>query len=375
MKDKSPTELTAAARKPDGPLRKGWTTGACATAAAAAAYHALITGDAPNPVTIHLPGGKTPAFQLNSTTIGSDAVSVGIIKDAGDDPDITHGAEIMATVRSGPDGSGIQFFAGDGVGTVTLPGLPLSVGEPAINPKPREMITDNLRRIADHLQCVLDVEITLSVPGGEKLAEKTMNGRLGIIGGLSILGTTGIVVPYSCASWIHSIHRGIDVARAGGLKHIAAATGSTSEAAVKCLYDLPDMALIDMGDFAGGMLKYLREHPIERVTIAGGFGKLAKLAQGKMDLHSSRSRVDMDALASEALTLGASHQIADQIRDANTAMAVLEITLSNNIPLAHRVAAQAREAAFATLSGGVALNVTVFDRSGTLVANSDDPAP
>ncbi len=374
MKDKSPAELNAAARKPDGPLRKGWTTGACATAAAAAAYHALMTGDAPNPVTIHLPGGKTPTFQLNSITIGSDAVSVGIIKDAGDDPDITHGAEIMATVRSGPDGSGIQFFAGDGVGTVTLPGLPLSVGEPAINPKPREMIADNLRRIAERLQCVLDVEITLSVPGGEKLAEKTMNGRLGIIGGLSILGTTGIVVPYSCASWIHSIHRGIDVARAGGLKHIAAATGSTSEAAVKDLYGLPDMALIDMGDFAGGMLKYLREHPVERVTIAGGFGKLAKLAQGKMDLHSSRSRVDMDALATEALTLGAAPDVANQIRDANTAMAVLEIARSHNLPLAQRIAAQAREAAFATLSGGVALNVVVFDRSGALVANSDTPA-
>jgi cobalt-precorrin-5B (C1)-methyltransferase len=124
-----------------------------------------------------------------------------------------------------------------------------------------------------------------------------MNARLGIVGGLSILGTTGIVVPYSCSSWIHSIQRGIDVARAAGLEHIAAATGATSESAVQHLYDLPQHALIDMGDFAGGVLKYLRSHPVERLTLAGGFAKFAKLAQGQLDLHSARSRVDIGALA------------------------------------------------------------------------------
>lgn len=370
MTDQDSTEQHSSGRKPAGTLRKGWTTGACATAACVAAYHALTTGEFPDVVTIQLPGGLSPEFRLSSRELAANEASAGVIKDAGDDPDITHGAEIIATVRQGGTGSGIQFFAGEGVGTVTLPGLPLAVRQPAINPKPREMIAHNLSRAADALNRALDVEITLSVPGGETLAEKTMNGRLGIVGGLSILGTTGIVVPYSCASWIHSIHRGIDVARAGGVSHVAASTGSTSEKAVRKMYNLPEMALIDMGDFAGGMLKYLREHPIDRVTIAGGFGKLAKLAQGEMDLHSSRSRVDMAALAAGAVALGADENIASSILTANTAMEASQIASEQGLPLAARVAAQARETALATLSGGVDIDVAVFDRNGALLANT-----
>ena len=147
--------------------------------------------------------------------------------------------------------------------------------------------------------------VTLSIPGGERLAEKTMNARLGIVGGLSILGTTGIVVPYSCASWIHSIQRGIDVARAAGLDHIAAATGTTSERAVQRFYALPDHALIDMGDFVGGTLKYLRRHPVARLTLAGGFAKIAKLAAGHLDLHSSSSQVDLALLCEILAAAGA----------------------------------------------------------------------
>src|SRR5207302_4514656 len=194
--------------------------------------------------------------------------------------------------------TGIGFRAGEGVGTVTLPGLALAVGEPAINPAPRAMIADTLIDLAEANGALSpDLVVTISIPGGEALAERTMNARLGIVGGLSILGTTGIVVPYSCSSWIHAIHRGIDVARAAGLDHIAAATGATSERAVQALYALPEHALIDMGDFAGGTLKYLRRHPVPRLTLAGGFAKMAKLAQGHLDLHSSRSRVDTAALA------------------------------------------------------------------------------
>ena len=129
------------------------------------------------------------------------------------------------------------------------------------------------------------------------MAAKTLNARLGIVGGLSILGTTGVVIPYSCAAWIASIHNGIDVARATGVTHVAGATGRTSEAAVKALYDLPETALLDMGDFVGGTLKYLRTHPVQRVTIAGGIAKITKLAQGMLDLHSARGRVELGALA------------------------------------------------------------------------------
>ena len=192
--------------KPEGELRKGWTTGACATAAVKAAYSALLSGAFDKSVTITLPKGEQPVFPLALAERGADFVRVGITKDAGDDPDVTHGALIVATLRAG--GQGIRFKAGEGVGTITKPGLPLAVGEPAINPVPRQMMVAEIERLGGR-----DVEIEISVPGGEALALKTWNGRLGIVGGLSILGTTGIVHPFSCAAWIASIHRGIDVAR------------------------------------------------------------------------------------------------------------------------------------------------------------------
>ena len=223
-----------------------------------------------------------------------------VIKDAGDDPDVTDKAEVVATLRLRGDGGGIRFVAGEGVGTVTRAGLPIPPGEPAINPVPRRMMTEMLEAEAIRTGHGLDLDVEIAIPGGAELALRTLNPRLGIVGGLSILGTTGIVIPYSCSSWIHSIHRGVDVARAAGLAHIAACTGSTSERTVQALYDLPDMALLDMGDFAGGTLKYLKRKPVARVTLAGGFAKLAKLAQGHLDLHSSRSEVDVGDLAQRA---------------------------------------------------------------------------
>lgn len=306
------------------PLRRGWTTGACATAATKAALTAMITGEFPDPVTITLPKGQQPAFPLAFETLGDGYASAGIIKDAGDDPDVTHGATIVATIRPLPPGSGIEFTAGHGVGTVTLPGLPIGVGEPAINPVPRSMMSSVVESICGEYELPADVEITISIPDGEALAQKTWNPRLGIVGGLSILGTTGIVQPYSCAAWIHSIHRGIDVSRAAGLTHVLGATGSTSEAAAQEIYNLPQIALLDMGDFAGGLLKYLRKHPVERLTIAGGFAKLVKLAQGAMDLHSSRSHVDMDFLADLLVDTPLNQNIRQQIQSANTAMELLK---------------------------------------------------
>ncbi len=285
------------ARGGTAPLRRGWTTGACAAAAARAAFAALLTGRFPDPVTIRLPRGQSPSFALALAELEGGLARVGIVKDAGDDPDVTDGALIIAELAWGEPGSGVRFRAGAGVGTVTRPGLPLGVGEPAINPAPRAMIEGALSDVAEANGAAClggrgpDVTVTIAISGGERLAERTMNARLGIVGGLSVLGTTGIVVPYSCSSWIHAIHRGIDVARAAGLGHLAAATGTTSEQAVQALYDLPEQALIDMGDFAGGTLKYLRRHPVARLTLAGGFGKFAKLASGHLDLHSKRSRV------------------------------------------------------------------------------------
>jgi len=356
--------------KPKGKLRTGWTTGACATAAAKACAQALLAGRFEKQVTIDLPGGEMPTFDLSRHSLDSGQARAGIIKDAGDDPDVTHGAEIVVTVKPGKSGNGVTFKAGEGVGTVTLPGLPVAVGEPAINPTPRQMIADALEAIARAHDVTANFEITIAIPGGEALAEKTMNGRLGIVGGLSILGTTGIVRPYSCSAWIHSIHSGIDVARATGLTHIAATTGKTSEAAIKKLYGLGDSALIDMGDFAGGMLKYLRRHPVARLTLAGGFGKLTKLAQGHMDLHSARSELDFGKLAACLGEVGADDETIKEAQNANTAMAVLDLSRSEGLALAGLIAARAREKALAVINGEMAVEVCIFDRQGQLVGRA-----
>ena len=217
-----------------------------------------------------------------------------------------------------------------------------------------------------------DLEVTISIPGGAALAAKTMNARLGILGGLSILGTTGVVIPYSCSSWIHAIHRGIDVARAAGAEHIAGATGSQSEKAVQRLHGLPEVALIDMGDFVGALLKYLRVHPVRRLTLAGGLGKLAKLAQGHLDMHSARSRLDGAALARRLARLGAPEETLAAARSAESvgevaAMLPPELRAS----LARSVAEGCREVALATLAGGTSVDVAVFDREGTLLCRTD----
>lgn len=354
--------------KPPGELRRGWTTGACATAAAKAAYLAWRTGDFPDPVEIVLPSGARSAFALARAERNTDGAVAGIVKDAGDDPDVTHGVLVFATVRPGAAGSGIVFHAGLGVGTVTRRGLPLPPGEPAINPVPRQMIRDNLAEAAAGVGGPLDVEVEIAIPGGEAIARKTLNPRLGIVGGLSILGTTGVVVPYSCAAWIHTIHRGIDVARAEGLDHVAGATGSTSESAVQALHGLPEQALIDMGDFVGGMLKYLRRHPVLRVTVAGGFAKMTKLGQGLLDLHSRAGAIDLDWLADRLADAGAAPETVAASRSANTALEVLQTAERLGLPLADIVAQHAWRTAAAALRGaGIALEIAVFDRNGRLV--------
>jgi cobalt-precorrin-5B (C1)-methyltransferase len=312
-------------RQQSRPLRRGWTTGACAAAAARAAFTALLSGRFPDPVAIRLPRGTTASFPLALAELGEGRARAGVVKDAGDDPDVTHGAPIIADVTWAASGSGIVFTAGEGVGTVTRAGLPLAVGEPAINPAPRARISRALHEAAEENGALPpDVVVTISIPDGKRLAEKTMNARPGIIGGLSILGTTGIVGPYSCSSWIHSIRRGIDVACAAGLDHIAASTGATSEHAVQRLYDLLDHALIDLGGFVGGTLKYLRAHPVARLTITGGF---AKLAGGHLALAGSRERA-----------------------------------------FSRLVAARAREVALAILSGKTAVEVAIVDREGEFLA-------
>jgi cobalt-precorrin-5B (C1)-methyltransferase len=357
-------------------LRSGWTTGACATAATTAAYTALLTGAFPDPVTITLPRGQQPSFALAREELGDGCAMVAIVKDAGDDPDVTHLALIRSTVRHGAPGSGVTFFAGTGVGIITLPGLPVPVGEPAINPVPRQMMRDAIQTIAKKYGRPADVAIEISVDHGEELARKTWNPRLGIVGGLSILGTTGIVVPYSCSAWIDSIRKGIDVAVAMGHPHVAGCTGSTSERVVMGLYPLANEALLDMGDFAGAVLKYLKRHPVPRLTIAGGLAKMSKLAAGHMDLHSGRSHVDMGFLADLARGAGADPALAASIRTANTGLGALHMCQAEGVPLGDAVAMAARDAALVVLGGApVRVDTICIDRAGVIVGRAQPAGP
>ncbi len=342
-------------------LRRGWTTGACATAATRAALMRLWGGSFPERVQIRLPRGEEPCFALARRRAGRGWAEAGIIKDAGDDPDVTHGALICARVSAGAPGSGVRFFAGEGVGVITRAGLPVPVGEAAINPVPRKMMAETAQQLAAEHGRAADLRITISIPGGEEIARRTWNPRLGIVGGLSVLGTTGIVRPFSCSAWIASIHRGIDVARAAGLSHVAGCTGATSERAVQAFYGLPDHAMLDMGDFVGGMLKYLRRHPVARLTIGGGIGKMAKLAQGARDLHSARSQVDFAQLAEWAGD--------DRLRHVNTALQAYEIAGEK---LASAVAQKAREQARLMLDpqASVALDVILVSRDGGIIGRA-----
>lgn len=359
--------------KPEGQLQRGWTTGACATAATKAALTALITGKFPDPVAILLPKGDAPHFMLCYESLNDQGAFAGIVKDAGDDPDVTHGAIIISHVVPLPPGSGVVFKAGEGVGMVTKAGLPIPPGEPAINPVPRQMMRDVIGEICAEHMLPPDLQVTISVPGGEEIAKQTWNPRLGIVGGISILGTTGVVHPFSCSAWIHSIHRGIDVARAAKFGRVIAASGSTSETTAQKIYGLPETALLDMGDFAGGLLKYLSKHPLPAITIAGGFAKLTKMAQGALDLHSGRSQVDFEWLAKEVTDLLGSEdkELTGKILKSNTAAEVLEITQGLDIDLPLQVATKAKLTAVETLRNApVEVEIMVTDRKGNILART-----
>ena len=359
-------------------LRFGWTTGTCATAAVNAAYTAMLTGQFPDRVTIITPSGKNADLAVAETASGSDDggswFRAGIIKDAGDDPDVTHGAMICATLRAARQGDGVMFRGGEGVGVVTKPGLPVEVGDPAINPVPRQMMRDAVAELAAALGGSGDVDIEISVPGGSAIAKKTWNPRLGIEGGISILGTTGVVRPFSCSAWIASIHRGIDVARANALPHVMGSTGATSEGWGRAAYALPDIALIDMGDFVGGMLKYMRQHPVPNLSILGGFGKMVKLAQGAIDLHSARSQVDFARLAETAADHGMDPA---RVSAANSVLEVAQMADdAQRGALATAIAAAARQTALAHLRGApTAVEVVIISRDGALLGRAGEVGP
>ena len=359
------------------PLRSGLTTGSCATACSIAAAHALLGNKEDSIVSITLPKGKIveltiKSYQLNDGLVGR-LVRTSTIKDAGDDPDVTHGAEVFVELRLTPQ-AGIILKAGRGVGIVTRDGLALEVGEPAINPVPQKMIREHLQKIAQQYNYFGGFEVSVGVEKGEQLALKTMNPRLGIIGGLSILGTTGIVRPFSCAAYIASIHQGIDVATTNGYRHIAASTGSSSEAVIRDHYQLPEIALIEMGDFVGAVFKHLKNNrqriKLDKLSICGGFGKMTKLAQGHLDLHSKASSIDLDFLADQVTELGASPELVAQVKNANTSIEVLKLCQLNNIDLASRICQRALVTARKIVPENIELEVWAINRQSIVVGKA-----
>ncbi|GGU60125.1 cobalt-precorrin-5B C(1)-methyltransferase [Pseudomonas laurentiana] len=351
------------------PLRSGLTTGSCATATSLAAARLLLTGQASDAVQITLPKGKVVQMRLEFCRLLDDGAEAGTLKDAGDDPDVTHGALLYSRVRLQAQ-PGVRFVAGSGVGTVTRPGLVLAVGEPAINPVPRKMMTEHLQRLAEEAAYAGGFEVTVNVRDGENLALKTMNPRLGILGGLSILGTSGIVRPFSCAAYIASIHQGIDVAKTNGYLHIAACTGNASEDTMRQYYHLPEIALIEMGDFVGAVLKHLRKVPVDKLSICGGFGKISKLAAGHMDLHSRHSSIDLPQLAGWAAAIGADTELQAAIIQANTSQQALALAHAAGVALGDAVCAHARAFAQTIVPAQVQVEVFAIDRQGGIVGQA-----
>jgi len=363
------------AQAPPSPRRKrgmrtGFTTGACATAATKAALHALLMGKRSDEVTIHLPAGLYATFHPVDWKENDGEISCGIIKDAGDDPDVTHRAMIRAAVRR-RDEPGLLLMGGEGVGTVTRPGLGLEIGQPAINPVPRQMITDVVADLIGQELSRQGVTVTISIPEGERLAKKTLNGRLGIVGGLSILGVTGIVHPYSTAAWQASVVQGVDVAAAGGCRELILSTGGTTERfAMAIRKDLPELAFVEMGIFTGDALKAAVKAGIERATLSGQVGKFSKIAQGYMQTHAAGNRVDTEFLANLGTKFGVSGSLREAIRTANTARHVGELVLTAGATsflegLCQEVVLQCR----AHIQNGLEVGAMLFDFDGTLLAN------
>jgi cobalt-precorrin-5B (C1)-methyltransferase len=301
-------------------LRTGFSTGACSAAAAKAAVAAL-SGTPLSTVNIPFPSGDRHAFAVHSLRCTGDAATAVVIKDAGDDPDVTHGAHLTVTVAWRNDGE-VVLHGGEGVGVVTRAGLGLPVGQPAINPVPRQMITHAVREASGGR----GVDVTISVPDGERMARKTTNRRLGIEGGISILGTSGIVRPFSTASWRASVEQAVAVMAAQEVSTLVLATGGRTErAAMRLLPQLPPVAFVEVGDFTGAALRRAVEHRLTEVVFVGMIGKLTKLASGVLMTHYTRSKVDTGLLAEITATHGGGPDDIAEIRGAATARRAYEI--------------------------------------------------
>ena len=368
-------------------LRTGYTTGSCAAAAAKAAVTALLTGQPVDRVTIHLPVGSDVEFPVHrcESFANGRAVLCSVIKDGGDDPDVTHGAEIRCTVSLDPDTPGeVKIQGGPGVGKVTMPGTGIEVGEPAVTRVPRRMIIESaLAAVSAHGPASgTGVTVEISVPGGEEIAKKTTNARLGVLGGISILGSTGVVQPYSTAAWRASVHLAIDVAATNGLSHVVLSTGTRSEEFAKSRLDLPAMAYVEAGIFSGPSLKRCVMRGIPRATHVGMIGKFSKMAMGYFVTHVAGNQVDTGYLADLAGECGATTSVRDEMRQASSGRHFQEIAqahgqLSLFPVLCQRVCDESHKLLGAD-AGSLIVDALCFDFDGSLLgyaSTSPDGVP
>ncbi|AZQ65469.1 cobalt-precorrin-5B (C(1))-methyltransferase [Flammeovirga pectinis] len=310
---------------PKGELREGFTTGTSATAAAKAGLMAIVLQQKQAAITVHLPIDKILEIPVHYCEFTTQTAKCSVLKDAGDDPDVTNGAEIGCEIQFIKEQE-IQFCAGEGVGTVTLPGLQLKVGEPAINPVPRNMIRNALQKILHDYDLEVGIAVTVYVVNGKKLAKKTLNERVGIMNGLSILGTSGIVKPYSASSYIASIEQGVDVAVANGITELVINSGARSEKYLKQLFPkLTEQSFIHYGNWIGDTLRKINTSPIKKVTMGIMLGKAVKLAQGQTDTHSCVSSWDKEFIANIALENNYPLSLRGDIIKLNMASRLVEV--------------------------------------------------
>ncbi|MEX0640973.1 MAG: cobalt-precorrin-5B (C(1))-methyltransferase [Nitrosopumilaceae archaeon] len=312
-------------------LRTGFTTGTAAAASSKAAVLAILNQQNIESVEVTLPKGNSIPIKILNCEFDESKAKCSVIKDGGDDPDVTHGAEIIVDVTLTPNVNQIEINGGKGVGIVTKPGLGLEINKPAINPTPKKMIIENITEVAKHILLKNGIKVVISVPKGKELAIKTDNPRLGILGGISILGTSGIVIPYSTASFAASIRQNLDVSLAMGNDIVVLTTGGRSEEFAKKIVDLPEHSFVQMGDFAGYTIQQCAKKEIRKAYVAGFIGKFAKMAAGVKQTHVKGSKVDTNFLAGLAEKCGAEEKTIEKIRNANTARHVQDIVVENKV--------------------------------------------
>ena len=360
-------------KRKKGQLRTGLTTGTSAAAATKAALQTLLGKEIYEEIQITLPKGKIVELPIAWTRVDDSRVTCSVIKDGGDDPDVTHGAEILSTVEFTSEAGSVQVKGGIGVGKVTKPGLGLPIGSHAINPVPLKMIKDSVDEVlSNNIDSTksFGIAITITVPKGAEIAIKTDNPRLGIIGGISILGTTGIVLPYSTASFAAAIRQGLDVGIAQGADTFILTTGGRSEDFMKHLFQerYPEHCYIQMGDFAGFSVKQCHDKGVKRIFIGGFIGKLTKIAMGVKQTHVRGSHVSMDFMARLAEESGANKELVDSIVNANTARHVSEIIDSNSIVGFYDLICREAVKQLKNYSGNqLLIEVLLFDFNGNVV--------